>query len=391
MLSLEEQNFTIIVNFKSRGFGCRKVCSYCNWRHSPLLPHGLQDMKELEKFIRTCKKSFVTISGGAEPLYRIDENYESFKQLSDLIRKCGYKVRLITREVGSLQKVRDLVDFVSISLDPEVLQDIHVHDLSGLNISWSLVLPPLSTENIVENIFPRYRQLLTRIPGKVAMRENLNSLYPLDFKQLRAAAPGPNVDFVEKRLCLGSRYFSVRDTTGYELMQDEEAVFKFLSDTPTAYIFGGAVKHVIFPEVHTDFTDWDVAFTSYESIRELQREFDLEIKEVSEKEDSYPRYFQLKSKERAGREVQAILFTCEEDVKRFVFNAQYDIDRLYINRRSIFCDPKRNRDTVLKSVRGRIATRINEERDTDLFTPKRHFVEMAHRNKLKNRGFTINE
>ena len=35
-------NHTIIVNWSKRGFGCRKRCSYCQWRSSPHLPHGGQ-------------------------------------------------------------------------------------------------------------------------------------------------------------------------------------------------------------------------------------------------------------------------------------------------------------------------------------------------------------
>lgn len=67
------QNFTVIVNWKKKGFGCAKACSYCNWRDSPLLPHGGQTREELAAFITQCDKSFITISGGADPLYKFEE------------------------------------------------------------------------------------------------------------------------------------------------------------------------------------------------------------------------------------------------------------------------------------------------------------------------------
>lgn len=92
-------NFTIIVNWKERGFGCAKACTYCNWRGSPLLPQGAQSVAALTAFIRQSRKSFITISGGGDPLYRFDENFPAFLSMSDTIKVEGYKVRVITREV----------------------------------------------------------------------------------------------------------------------------------------------------------------------------------------------------------------------------------------------------------------------------------------------------
>ena len=44
-------NYTIVVNWMKKGFGCAKVCSYCNWRDSPLLPHGGQSADVISAFI----------------------------------------------------------------------------------------------------------------------------------------------------------------------------------------------------------------------------------------------------------------------------------------------------------------------------------------------------
>lgn len=65
------QNFTIVVNWRKKGFGCAKACSYCNRRDSALLPHGGQSTDAIYKFIAQCRKEFVTISGGADPRDRI--------------------------------------------------------------------------------------------------------------------------------------------------------------------------------------------------------------------------------------------------------------------------------------------------------------------------------
>ncbi len=51
-------NFTIITNWKAKGFACAKVCSYCNWRQSPLLPYNLQSDEAILPFIGQFSKSF---------------------------------------------------------------------------------------------------------------------------------------------------------------------------------------------------------------------------------------------------------------------------------------------------------------------------------------------
>lgn len=66
-------NYTIVVNWMKKGFGCAKVCSYCNWRDSPLLPHGSQSADAIAAFLQHCKKPFITISGGADPIFRFAE------------------------------------------------------------------------------------------------------------------------------------------------------------------------------------------------------------------------------------------------------------------------------------------------------------------------------
>ena len=119
MVSIQtsHSNFTIIVNWKAKGFGCAKACSYCNWRSSPLLPQGAQSPEAVSAFIRQCKKSFITISGGGDPLYRFEENHAALLSMADTIKAQGFKVRVITREVQHVAKLKGIADHVSISLD----------------------------------------------------------------------------------------------------------------------------------------------------------------------------------------------------------------------------------------------------------------------------------
>ncbi len=117
-------NFTIIVNWKEKGFGCARNCSYCNWRESPLLPHGPHLRDTVDGFIGRCRRSFVTISGGGDPLYKFDENLGPLVELSDCIKARGLKVRIITREVQDLARLNGIAHYVSVSLDREVLAQL---------------------------------------------------------------------------------------------------------------------------------------------------------------------------------------------------------------------------------------------------------------------------
>ncbi len=187
-------NFMIITNWKSKGFACAKACSYCNWRQSPLLPHGLQSDDEILNFIRQCTKSFVTISGGGDPLYRLDENLPDLRHLCDLIHGEGYRVRIITREVGQLHRVAGLADYVSLSLDADVLRwgagnlknwkTGNLANSGGPDLESSLVLPPLPMPNLLglKTQYAGLRQQLESRPNSFyypvrgATRAKLNSI-----------------------------------------------------------------------------------------------------------------------------------------------------------------------------------------------------------------------
>jgi hypothetical protein len=137
VVSVAHPNFTIIVNWKAKGFGCSKVCTYCNWRGSPLLPHGPQSPEAVSAFISQCRKSFITISGGGDPLYKFDDNKAALHSMAGTIKEHGFKARIITREVQQVAQLKGIVDHVSISLDDDVLRtlDAHRHQWAGMTSS----------------------------------------------------------------------------------------------------------------------------------------------------------------------------------------------------------------------------------------------------------------
>lgn len=102
------QNFTIIVNWKSKGFGCAKTCTYCNWRDSSLLPHGGQSTEAISAFISQCRKSFITISGGADPLYKFEEHSGELLAMIRVIQAHGFKVRILVLTPPIQQEPMDI-------------------------------------------------------------------------------------------------------------------------------------------------------------------------------------------------------------------------------------------------------------------------------------------
>lgn len=382
-------NFTIIVNWKERGFGCAKACAYCNWRGSPLLPQGAQSSDDVTAFIRQCMKSFITISGGGDPLYRFDENFPALLSMSGAIKAEGYKVRVITREVQYVAKLNGIVDHVSISLDDDVLQLLDDHlqlwDSAGLNvdIEFSLVLPPLPMADLLE-LKPQYAALHKRLRRRLVLRENFNSIFPVDTAGMSFGHSG--IAFVPKSLCLSSRYLSTIDCTGHEIVQDNAALAVFLMAHPDAYLFGGFVRHLIDPAVHLEYNDIDVIALSMGVMDALACQFGFTFKEVSP-EGAYPRYFMGKSV-RAGKSIQLILMDSAADAKRFIFNAQYAVDRVGFNK-GFFFDPLIGEDAIHEAIHNKVAQAVPGSRSMDLFQPDRSLVEQRHKSKLIKKGFLI--
>jgi hypothetical protein len=244
-------NFTIIVNFKARGFGCAKACTYCNWRGAPLLPQGPQSPEAVSAFVRQCRKSFITISGGGDPLYKFDVNQSTLLLMAGTIKEEGYKVRIITREVQHVAKLKGVADHVSISLDDDVLQllDAHSAQWAGMDVEFSLVLPPLPTDQLVA-LKPQYAALYKQLGRRLILRENFNSIFPVDRAMMSFGHAG--IVFVPKSLCLNSRYLSTIDCVGHDIVQDNAALAGFLMNDPDVVLFGGFVKHLIDPAIHLE-------------------------------------------------------------------------------------------------------------------------------------------
>ncbi len=410
-----EPNFTIITNWKSKGFACAKVCSYCNWRQSPLLPHGLQSDEAILAFIQQCTKSFITISGGGDPLYRLDENLPALRHLCNLIHGEGFRVRIITREVGKLHRVTELADYVSLSLDADVLRwgagnlenwetgiletaaesdrhrgagKLEIWETGkltrrGPDLEFSLVLPPLPMPDLLR-LKPQYAALRQQLGTRLVLRENFNSIFPFDTEAMSFGHKG--IVVVPKSVCLNSRYLATIDCTGHEIVQDHAALASYLMNHSSVYLFGGFVKHIIAPAVHLEYSDIDVIAIDADVTEELEATFGYRFTELSNRGD-YPRYFQGKSM-KAGKPIQLLLMDSHEDARKFIFNAQFDIDRVGYHQ-GLLIDPMMNLQEIKKAITLKQARLLNGPRQLDLFHPQRMMIEQKHKAKLLAKGFTI--
>lgn len=381
------QNFTIVVNWKKKGFGCTKVCSYCNWRDSPLLPHGGQSIEAISTFISQCKKPFITISGGADPLYKFEEYGNELLTMIRTIKQHDFKVRIITREVRHIAGLKGIADYVSISLDADVLDDVkpHQEDWDGMDIEYSLVLPPLPTEQIVR-LKPQYAALHRTLGKRLVLRENLNSIFPLDLKQLSFGHSG--IVFVSKALCLNSRYLSTIDCTGHDIVQDNEGLVSYLMGDPDIFLFGGLVRFLACPtSQHMTYDDIDLIALNSDVIEALSARFSFTFKSVSPI-GSYPRYF-LGRSARAGKTLQLVLMHSKADALRFVFNAQYDIDRVCYSNNQFYFDPAVGKETIRHAINTKHATLVEGTRRMDLFLGDRLQTENRHKHKLQRKHFTV--
>lgn len=176
-----QPNYTILVNWgvgKTRGFGCSKSCDYCNWRGWDGLPYQGQTTEQVAAFIASCKKSTISISGGAEPLYRLNENLPKLLAMVGVIRDHGFRTRVVTREVQHVAMLRGIVDYFSISLDGDVLAELprYQHEWSGMDVIVTSALPINLKINCVRNVLDAIPRTVCKTP--VVLR-SLRLKYPV--------------------------------------------------------------------------------------------------------------------------------------------------------------------------------------------------------------------
>ena len=129
-----------------------------------------------------------------------------------------------------------------------------------------------------------------------------------------------------------------------------------------------------------------VIATSSTVMDTLAGKFAFTFKEVSAV-DAYPRYFLGKSI-RAGKSIQVVLMESASDARRFIFNAQYTVDRVGYNQ-GLFFDPSIDEADIHNAIHTKTAHLVQGPRNMDLFHTDRHLIEQRHKSKLIKKGFVI--
>jgi hypothetical protein len=231
---------------------------------------------------------------------------------------------------------------------------------------------------------PQYATLHKQLGRRLVLRENFNSIFPLDPAAMSFGHRG--IVLVPKALCLNGRYLSTIDCSGHDIVQDHAALADFLMGTADAFLFGGFVKHLVNPAIHLEYGDIDVIATSTDVIGQLTEQFDFKFKELSPN-DAYPRYFLGKSV-RAGKTIQLLLMRSPVDAKRFILNAQYEVDRVGYNR-GVFFDPSIGKAVIRDAIDTKRAQLASGPRDMTLFHEDRYSIERRHKSKLIKKGFVV--
>jgi hypothetical protein len=298
-------------------------------------------------------------------------------------------VRIITREVQTLAQLNGIAHYVSVSLDSEVLAqtvgdiDFMARAKFRFDLEFSLVLPPLPEEEIVK-LMPQYSALQRRLRARLVLRENLNSIFPLSRSALSSGRS--DLVFVPKRLCLDGLYLSTMESTGHELVQDNQVLAEHLMAHPNILLFGGFVKHLIAPIAHMEYSDIDLIALNEEVMDELSSGFGYAFRETSSATDC-PRYFKGRSS-KAGKSLQVILLSSVEQARKFIFSAQYTADRVGYFQGFVF-DPDTGEDVIRHAICTKKIQLASAPRSMELFHANRSQIERRHTMKLIKKGFSV--
>jgi predicted nucleotidyltransferase len=159
-----------------------------------------------------------------------------------------------------------------------------------------------------------------------------------------------------------------------------------IGGSPLVYIFGGFLRSIINPDL--DFTDIDLLVRSPDALDQMTDKFGIVFRKVS-RFGATPEYFIGKSRLAGTKPLHVVLMRSHEEIVRFVTNSQYDIDRVALSNNRLYCDPAIGEDAILHALDAKRASRVRTPRDMSLFAINRAQIEIKHRNKLIQKGYTI--
>ena len=137
-------NRSIIVNMADgeTRFGCRFKCKFCSWRDRATEAGDIFPTEEgVARFLDGFKGYKVTISGGGDPLFKLEQNWPRMHQLIGWIHDLGFLVEVVTKETHIVRNTLEASPLLAIKRPglTEVIHRIDQYSLSYEGHSPSIV------------------------------------------------------------------------------------------------------------------------------------------------------------------------------------------------------------------------------------------------------------
>lgn len=128
-LCCQQKNFSIVTNF-----GCAKRCFFCAFaNHRLKMERQPIDWDYLDWCLGRFTGQKVSISGGGDPLYKLEENLSTLKKIVAICRNHGHQVDLHTNEdlLDKLTVIK-LLGFHQIVVSTHTISEIRKEELTQL-------------------------------------------------------------------------------------------------------------------------------------------------------------------------------------------------------------------------------------------------------------------
>jgi hypothetical protein len=140
----QTMNRSIIVNMADdeTRFGCRFKCKFCSWRDRATEAGDIFPSKEgVVRFLDGFRGYKVTISGGGDPLFKLEQNWPRMHQLIEWIHELGFLVEVVTKETHIVKNTLEASPMLAAKRPgmTEVIQRIDQYSLSYESHSPSIV------------------------------------------------------------------------------------------------------------------------------------------------------------------------------------------------------------------------------------------------------------
>jgi len=170
--------------------------------------------------------------------------------------------------------------------------------------------------------------------------------------------------------------------------RETSRLVRWLMVSPRTYIFGGLLKHIVNPAVHPEFGDIDLIALDIETMDRLRDVFGYAFREVS-KPGSSPRYYLAKSP-KVSRPIQLILMRSHAEAMQFTIEGpQFQLDRAAFSEGRYYFDPVIGEAAIRHDINTKQARLVTAPRNLTHFAKHRQQIELRHRLKLLQKGFTI--